>query len=55
MSTTLVDGACVALPIAGRGLDADGILANEELRAQLERVLGAMRAACLRPSLVEHE
>jgi len=55
MSTTLVDGACVALPIAGRGLDADGILANEELRAQLGGVLDAMRAASLRPSLVEHE
>jgi len=43
MSTTLVDGACVALPISGRGLDADGILANDELREQLERVLDAMR------------
>lgn len=45
MSTTLVDGACVALPISGRGLDADGILANEELRDQLDRVLEAMRVA----------
>lgn len=55
MSTTLVDGACVALPIAGRGLDADRILADEGLREQIERVLDAMRVACLRPSLVEHE
>jgi len=45
MSTTLVEGACIALPIAGRGLDADGILANEELRAQLDGVLAAIRAA----------
>ncbi len=45
MSTTLVDGACIVLPIAGRGLDADGILANEELRSRLDGVLAAMRAA----------
>ena len=45
MSTTLVEGACVALPISGRGLDADGILANEELRSRLEGVLEAMRVA----------
>jgi NAD(P)H-dependent FMN reductase len=43
MSTTLVDGACIALPISGRGLDADGIVANAELRARLEEVLEAMR------------
>jgi len=56
MSTTLVDGACIALPISGRGLDADGILANEELRARLEQVLDAMRAAAsLRSPLVKHE
>jgi len=45
MSTSLADGACIALPISGRGLDADGILANAELRTQLEGVLAAMRAA----------
>jgi chromate reductase, NAD(P)H dehydrogenase (quinone) len=45
MSTLLVDGACVALPISGRGLDADGILANDELRARLEKVLEAMHAS----------
>ena len=43
MSTTLVEGACIALPIAGRGLDADGILANDDLRTQLEGVLESMR------------
>jgi chromate reductase, NAD(P)H dehydrogenase (quinone) len=52
MSTTLVDGACIALPISGRGLDADGILANEELRARLDGVLEAMRTASLLPPLV---
>jgi chromate reductase len=45
MSTTLVEGACIALPISGRGLDANGIVANEELRARLEHVLEAMRVA----------
>jgi NAD(P)H-dependent FMN reductase len=45
MSTTLVDRACIALPISGRGLDADGILANQELRSQLDGVLEAMQAA----------
>jgi chromate reductase len=45
MSTTLVDGACIALPIAGRGMDADDILADEELRAKLDGVLAAMRLA----------
>ena len=55
MSTTLVDGACIALPISGRGLDADGIVANAELRARLEGVLEAMRTATLLPPLVQHE
>jgi NAD(P)H-dependent FMN reductase len=45
MSTTLVDDACIALPISGRGLDADGILASDELRTRLENVLEAMRVA----------
>jgi chromate reductase len=53
MSTTLVEGACIALPIAGRGLDADGILADAELRARLNGVLTAMRA--LLSPLVQHE
>jgi NAD(P)H-dependent FMN reductase len=54
MSTTLVDGACVALPISGRGLDADGILADTNLRLGLENVLAALRARLLSP-LVQHE
>jgi NAD(P)H-dependent FMN reductase len=55
MSVRLVDDACIALPIAGRSLDANGILANDELRAQLENVLEAMRVAVLRSLLVQHE
>ncbi len=45
MSASLVEGACVALPISGRGIGADDILANEELCARLEEVLAAVRAA----------
>ena len=54
MSTTLVEGACIALPIAGRGLDADGILASAELRSKLEAALAAMRAKSLSP-LMQNE
>jgi NAD(P)H-dependent FMN reductase len=46
MSATLVDGACIALPISGRGLNAEAIVADVELRTQLEGVLRAMAAAC---------
>ena len=45
MSATLVEGACLALPVSGRGLNAESIVANVELRAQLERVLSAMTTA----------
>jgi chromate reductase, NAD(P)H dehydrogenase (quinone) len=45
MSATLVDGACLALPVSGRGLNAEAILADVDLRAQLESVLRAMAAA----------
>ena len=44
MSATLVEGACVALPISGRGLNAESIVADVELRTQLEGVLRAMAA-----------
>src|SRR5262245_15763000 len=44
MSATLVDGACIALPVSGRGLNAESIVANVELRAQLEGALRAMAA-----------
>jgi len=45
MSTALVEGACMALPIAGRGLDAAAIIGDAELRGRLEGVLTAMQAA----------
>jgi NAD(P)H-dependent FMN reductase len=45
MSTMLVDGASIALPIAGRGLTAAEIALDGELRPRLEKVLRAMRAA----------
>jgi chromate reductase len=45
MSTTLVEGACLALPISGRGLNAEAILADAELQTQLHGVLGAMAGA----------
>ena len=41
MDARLVPGACQAVPLAGRGLDAAGIVADGELRAQL---LGALAA-----------
>jgi hypothetical protein len=46
MSAMLVEGACIALPISGRGLKAESIVADAELRAQLEGVLRAMAAEC---------
>jgi NAD(P)H-dependent FMN reductase len=46
MSAVLVEGACIALPISGRGLKAESIVADAELRAQLEGALRAMAAGC---------
>jgi NAD(P)H-dependent FMN reductase len=45
MSATLVDGACLALPVSGRGLNAESIIADLELRTQLEGVLRALASA----------
>ncbi len=45
MSARLVDEACIALPISGRGLDAEAIVANGELSGRLASVLEAMRVA----------
>ena len=45
MSATLVEDACVALPVSGRGLNAETIVADVELRAQLQSVLRAMASA----------
>jgi len=44
MSAVLVDGACIAVPLAGRGLEAEQIIANDELRSRLEAVVRAMEA-----------
>ena len=42
MGAALIDTACVALPIAGRGLDAAGIAGDEELAATIRRALDAI-------------
>ena len=45
MSATVVDGACLTLPIAGRRLDAEGIAADFELSAAIRAALDALAAA----------
>jgi NAD(P)H-dependent FMN reductase len=45
MSARLVEGASITLPLLGRNLDADGIVADPELSAQLRRALEAFAAA----------
>lgn len=45
MTARLVDDACAALPILGSRLDEDGIVGQTEIRAELLRVLSALRAA----------
>jgi chromate reductase, NAD(P)H dehydrogenase (quinone) len=42
MGATLVDAACVSLPIAGRGLDAAAIAADPDLAVSLRGVLDAV-------------
>jgi len=42
MGAALIEQACVSLPIAGRGLDAAAIAADEELAATIRRVLDAI-------------
>jgi len=42
MGAALIEPACVSLPIAGRGLDAAAIAADEELTATIRRVLDAI-------------
>lgn len=42
MSGVLVEGACVALPLSGRSLDAPGIAADPELSATLAGALAAL-------------
>jgi chromate reductase len=45
MSATVVDDACLALPIAGRRLDPEGIAADTELSARIRAALDALAAA----------
>lgn len=45
MSATVVDDACLTLPIAGRRLDAEGITADSELSAAIRAALDALAAA----------
>ena len=45
MSATVVDDACITLPIAGRRLDAEGIAADAELSAAIRAALDALAAA----------
>jgi chromate reductase len=45
MSATVVDDACLTLPIAGRRLDAEGIASDTELSAGIRAALEALAAA----------
>jgi len=45
MSATVVDDACITLPIAGRRLDAEGIAADAELSSAIRATLDALTAA----------
>lgn len=42
MSATVVEAACVTLPIAGRRLDAEGIVTNAELSRAIRAALAAL-------------
>jgi chromate reductase len=48
MSTVLVDGACLMVPLDGRRLDAAGIAADPALAAALRSALAALGAAVAR-------
>ena len=45
MSATVVDEACITLPIAGRRLDAEGIATDAELSAAIRGALDALAVA----------
>ena len=49
MSATLVPGACIALPVSGRDLDAAGIVADAGLAAGLRAAVDALIAAIEAP------
>ena len=44
MSARLVTAASITLPLLGRGLDADGIIADPDLSARLRAALASLRA-----------
>jgi len=45
MSATIVEDACITLPLAGRRLDAEGIVADVELSAAIRAALDALAVA----------
>jgi len=45
MSTVVVPETCIAVPVSGRGLDAEMIVRDPELRTPLESALKALLAA----------
>jgi NAD(P)H-dependent FMN reductase len=45
MSARLVEGASITLPLLGRNLDAEGIVADPDLSAQLRGALETFAAA----------
>jgi NAD(P)H-dependent FMN reductase len=45
MSAVLVDGACIAVPVSGRGLDAEQLVADGDLGSRLRAVVRAMEEA----------
>jgi NAD(P)H-dependent FMN reductase len=47
MSTVLVEGASVELPLSGTGLDAAGIAADPEMASQLRSALDALLGAAV--------
>ena len=51
MSAVLVDEACIAVPLAGRPLDEDGIVADPEIAEPVRRAIEALatRAESTRP------
>lgn len=45
MSANLIEDACSVLPVMGRGLDAEGLVADNDLRSVLESALLALAGA----------
>jgi chromate reductase, NAD(P)H dehydrogenase (quinone) len=49
MSARLIEEASITLPVMGRGLDVDGVLADKELAAALASALGTFASALRKP------